>query len=73
MGEFLKKLGADLKDRVFGAYKSTLFGIGLAVAGVVVDALIASPNKIVSVVGSAIGAILVLYKGKAQPALPPAP
>jgi hypothetical protein len=66
----LKQIGSDLYQRVIVAHKTTLLGLGLIAASVLAEALAASPNKIVSVIGGLVGTGLVLYKGKA---LPPAP
>lgn len=71
----LKAIGSALYERVFKAYRSTLLGIGLEAALVVVDTVQAAeiPTWAHAVVGL-VSTLLVLYKGKAAvPALKPAP
>lgn len=71
-----KSILISLWDRVFVAYKSTLIGVALVAATVVIDSLQAAPlpSWAKAIVG-VVAAILALYKGKAQaPQLvPPAP
>ena len=69
-----KAIGSALYERVVKAYKSTLIGIGLEAAVVVIDVVNAAdvPNWVHAVVG-VVAAILALYRGKqAAPALKPA-
>ena len=72
MAAFLKALGVALWQRVVLAYKSTLLGMALMAADVVISQLSAAPlpQWAHAVVGVA-AAILALYKGKTDPALKP--
>lgn len=66
----LKAILSALYERVIKAYKSTLIGLALVAAVVVVEQLqvAALPSWAQAVVG-VVASILALYKGK-QPALP---
>ncbi len=57
-----KGLLKTLWQRVVLSYKSTLIGIGVAVALVVAENLLHSPNKILSTIGLVVGSVLALYK-----------
>jgi hypothetical protein len=63
----LKAIAGSLYDRVFVAYKSTLIGLGLVAADVVVSNLqtAALPQWAHALVG-VVAAVLTLYKGKAS-------
>jgi energy-converting hydrogenase Eha subunit A len=58
-----------LWQRVVLSYKTTLLGLGVLVLGVVLENLVASPNKIVATVAGVLAAIFALVKEK----LPPPP
>ena len=62
-----KGIWVTLYQRVILSYKSTLIGIGIAAASVFVDAMVASPNKIVSIIGGVVAAVLALYKSPTVP------
>lgn len=69
----LKKIGLELWTRVVKAYASTLIGVALVAADVIVTNLQSAtlPSWAHAVVGI-VAAILALYKGKQPtPALPP--
>lgn len=75
MSGFLSGLGSALRERVLKAYKSTLIGLALAVADVVITQLdlAALPTWAHAIVGVA-SSVLLFYRGKVQaPALTPAP
>lgn len=55
-----------LYQRVILSYKSTLLGIAVVAGSVVADALVASPNKLLSVLGAVVGAALVLIKERVK-------
>lgn len=59
-----KGLAVTLYQRVIRSYRTTLLGIGVVAAGVIVENLLHSPNKIVVTVASVLGAILALVKEK---------
>lgn len=69
---FLKSLGVALYQRVIVSYKSTLIGIGLASAVLVVDqsvaALHALPKGWAQVLASLLALAGAYLKGKAPPA-----
>jgi hypothetical protein len=69
----LKSILSALYERVFKAYKTTLLGMALVAADVIVAQLQTAPlpNWVHAVVG-VVAAVLTLYKGKpAEPALSP--
>jgi hypothetical protein len=58
----LKGLGVTLWQRVVLSYKSTFIGIGVIILSVVAENLVNSPNKIIAIIGSIIGSVLILIK-----------
>jgi hypothetical protein len=58
----LKGLFVTLYQRVILSYKTTLVGIGLAVAGVIVDNLTHSSNKTITSIAVILGSVLALIK-----------
>jgi uncharacterized membrane protein len=60
----IKGLFVTLYQRVILSYKTTLFGIGVVAIGAVADYLATSPNKIVTIIASILGAVLMLIKEK---------
>ena len=74
MKSFLKSLGVALWTRVVVAYKSTLLGIAIAVADVILQQLdaVQMPQWAHALV-ALVAAALALYKGKAKVAPQDAP
>jgi hypothetical protein len=62
----LKKIGADLYTRVFVAKKSTIVGLAISAADVVVQALLGSSNGTVHALAQGASLLLMLYKGGAR-------
>lgn len=60
----LKGLLKTLYQRVVLSYKTTLIGLGVVVLGTVADELAKSPSKILTIVASVVGGILILIKQK---------
>lgn len=58
----LKGLFVTLYQRVILSYKTTLFGLAVIAAGVVIDNLVHSPNRTVAVVGGVLGSVFSLVK-----------
>lgn len=69
----LKKMLLDLYVRVIVAKKTTLIGLGIVAADVVVQDMLASSNSIVHAIAAVAGALLTFYKGQAQLPEKPAP
>lgn len=66
----LKGLLVTLYQRVIKSYKTTLIGMAVVAGGVIVENMIHSPNKTITIIGGIIGAVLALIKEppKAAPA-----
>lgn len=59
-----KGLAVTLFQRVILSYKSTLLGLVVLAVGVVIDALVASPNHTVATIGGVVAALFALVKEK---------
>ncbi len=60
----LKGLFVTLYQRVILSYKTTLLGLGVVAAGVIVENLVHSPNKMIATIAGVAGAVLALVKDK---------
>ncbi len=64
----LRKIGSDLFQRVIVSKKSTLVGLAIVAADVIIQNLVASSNPTIHTIAGIAASLLVLYKGSAQPA-----
>jgi hypothetical protein len=62
-----KGIWVTLYQRVILSYKSTLIGMAVLAASVITDQLVASPNKVISLIGGVIAAVLAMYKAPTVP------
>ena len=59
-----------LWQRIFLSYKTSLIGMVVMTAGYFVDVYSQSPNKVVSMIATIVGGLLIFYKENLKPTAP---